>query len=47
MKTKVICPLCEKIVDGEIEKTFPWWSYYAYCEDCKYPITESEWEEVK
>lgn len=46
MKTKVECPNCGEIIDGIIEKTEPWWTYYAYCDECGYITTESEWKEV-
>ena len=47
IKCKVRCPICGKVIEGEVEKTYPWWTYYAYCQECDYHITESEWQEVK
>jgi C4-type Zn-finger protein len=46
-KVKVKCPECGKITDGIIEYLIPFNSYCAYCENCNYHITESEWEEAK
>ena len=46
---KVKCPICEQAVKGEIKSVpgIPHLSYYAYCKDCNYDITESEFEEVE
>lgn len=43
---KIICPKCSKVVIGTISEVsgYHFLSYYAYCNECDYIITESEWE---
>lgn len=54
-KIKVKCPRCGQTVEGEVNRylinpkhnpTFIY-RHYAYCKECDYHITESEWEEIK
>ena len=49
----VFCPKCRAEIMGLISElklgsdgSFPFLDYTAYCPDCDYFITESEWEHV-
>jgi hypothetical protein len=41
------CPECETIQAAIIEHTVPFGTYIHHCENCKYIIMESEWNQVK
>jgi len=43
----IVCPECKTIQGAIVEDVFPWGIYVHHCVECKYVITESEWEEVK
>jgi ribosomal protein S27E len=42
----VMCPECGSIVEGKVERWYPWDIYSAECDNCGYIIMESEWEEI-
>ena len=43
----ITCPECGTIQVATIEETIPFWTYIHHCEQCKYIIQESEWEEIE
>lgn len=40
------CPKCGKVQDAVVQHSKPFWAYVHDCE-CKYTITDSEWEVVE
>ena len=41
------CPECKTIQAAIVEHTIPWGTHIHECNECKYLIMESEWEEIK
>lgn len=46
-KEKIQCPECDEIQEAVVEHTVIWNSYVHECKNCKYIITESEWNKVE
>lgn len=40
------CPECKSIQTAIVEHKWPWYSYVHECDNCKYIIMESEWNNV-
>jgi len=46
---RIYCPQCGTILSGRIisRQAYPFDVHDAYCPDCDYYVTESEWETVE
>ena len=46
-KETILCPSCNNKQEAEVLHTEPFFSYVHTCLECRYVITESEWDSLK
>jgi ribosomal protein L37AE/L43A len=46
-KVVIRCPNCIQLQNATVKHTEPFYTYIHECSNCKYVITESDWDEVK
>lgn len=46
LRQTIQCPECLTIQQATVIESVPFNTYIHYCENCKYVITESDWNEI-